>query len=580
MKQLWRYIKPYTWYIFFTVCIKLGGALLELLIPYFMEIILDDVVPAGQKKLIWIYGAGMLLAAIGCLSGNVIANRMSAVSSGKITRTLRHDLFRKLESLSARQMDALTVPSAESRLTSDTYNFNQLLARMQRLGIRAPILLLGGIVMTLSMDAVLALVLIALLPLIGLTVYIVTKKSVPLYKQEQSVLDKVVRVLQENITGVRVIKALSKTEHEKTRFHAVNEELTRIDRKAGIITSLTNPSTSLFLNLGLTLVVVIGAYRVNGGACQSGVIIAFLQYFVMILNAMLGITRIFVMWSKGQASAVRVAEVLALPEDGTTLAQTDKPDADAPHIEFCGVSFSYTGIGKNIDDLSFSLRCGESLGILGETGSGKSTILYLLLRMYDPNEGVIRMNGRDIRTIPQDELCAAVGTVFQNDFVMEGTIAENIRFFRDVDADALLHAARDAQAAEFIAAKENGMESAVAVRGNNLSGGQKQRLLIARALAKKPELLLLDDASSALDYSTDAALRKALRRNYADATTVIVAQRVSTVMGCTHILMLSDGKTIGYGTHAQLLETCPEYRRIAQSQMGEGRDDTCRVCRI
>ena len=321
MEKLGKYIRPYVPYILLTMLIKLLGAGLELLIPYFMEKILDDVVPTGEKLMIFAFGGLMLLCAAGCLASNVIANRMSAVSSGKITRKLRYDLFEKLEGLSAAQMDRLTVPSAESRLTSDTYNINQLLARVQRLGVRAPILLLGGVFMMLSMDPVLALVLVMLLPLIGVIVYVVTKKSVPLYKEEQSVLDRVVRVLQENITGVRVIKALSKTEYEKSRFNTVNEELTAIDRKAGLITAATNPSTSLVLNLGLTLVVLIGAFRVNAGSTKSGVIIAFLTYFVMILNAMLGITRIFVMWSKGEASAHRVADVLALPRDLVPVAE-------------------------------------------------------------------------------------------------------------------------------------------------------------------------------------------------------------------------------------------------------------------
>ncbi len=570
MKRLWKYISPYTLFIAFTVFIKLGGAVLELLIPYFMEIILDDIVPTGNTQKIIIFGLFMLLSAGGCLACNVIANRMSAVSSGKITEKLRHDLFEKLESLSAGQMDVLTVSSAESRLTSDTYNFNQLLARMQRLGIRAPILLAGGIIMMLGMDTVLSLVLISLLPFICLIVYLVTKHSVPLYKEEQSVLDSMVRVLQENITGIRVIKALSKTEHEKERFGDVNEELTGIDRKAGLVTAITNPSTSLILNLGLTLVVVIGAYRVNGGSCQSGVIVAFLQYFVMILNAMLGITRIFVMWSKGQASAVRIADILDLPHDLPVEPQAALPVSDPAHIEFRSVSFSYTGIGKNLDNISFKLNRGESLGILGETGSGKSTIINLLLRMYDPDEGEILIDGRNIKTIPTDELRAKFGVVFQNDFVTEGTIGENISFFRPAEESAIMSAAADAQASEFIEKKENGLNSAVAIRGNNLSGGQKQRLLIARALALNPEILLLDDASSALDYRTDAELRKALKKNHGGTTTVLIAQRVSSIASCNQILVLSDGCAIGRGTHAELMKSCEEYRIIALSQMGEG----------
>lgn len=575
MEKLGKYIRPYVPYILLTMLIKLLGAGLELLIPYFMEKILDDVVPTGEKLMIFAFGGLMLLCAAGCLASNVIANRMSAVSSGKITRKLRYDLFEKLEGLSAAQMDRLTVPSAESRLTSDTYNINQLLARVQRLGVRAPILLLGGVFMMLSMDPVLALVLVMLLPLIGVIVYVVTKKSVPLYKEEQSVLDRVVRVLQENITGVRVIKALSKTEYEKSRFNTVNEELTAIDRKAGLITAATNPSTSLVLNLGLTLVVLIGAFRVNAGSTKSGVIIAFLTYFVMILNAMLGITRIFVMWSKGEASAHRVADVLALPRDLVPVAE-ERNDTfeggEPPHIEFRNVTFSYTGIGANIDNLSFTLKRGESLGILGGTGSGKSTVVNLLMRFYDPQQGEILIDGKNIKSCSEEELKPKFGAAFQNDFVMEGTVGDNIGFFRDLPEESLKRAAEDAQAAEFIFSRQEGMERPVAVRGNNLSGGQKQRLLIARALASDPEILILDDSSSALDYRTDAELRKALKRNYSKTTTVLIAQRISSIRGCTKILVLSDGRAIGLGTHDELMRSCEEYRLIADSQMGEGKE--------
>ena len=570
MKRLMKYIGPYMGLIVLAMFIKLLGAGLELMIPYLMEIILDDKVPAGEKNMIFVYGAGMLLCALGCLAANVIANRMSAKSAGRITLSIRHDLFEKLENLSARQMDKLTVPSAESRLTSDTYNINQLLARMQRLGIRAPILLIGGIAMTLSMDAGLALILIGMLPIIAVVVYLVTKYSVPLYTQQQTVLDKVVRTVQENITGIRVIKALSKTEYEKGRFNEVNTELSEIDQKAGRVTSVTNPTSTLVLNLGLTMVILVGAYRVNNGSTEGGVIVAFLQYFTMILNAMMGVTRIFVMWSKGEASAKRVADVLAEPEDLTVLPQEEAAE-HAPHIEFKDVTFSYTGVGTNLEDLSFTLEHGQTLGILGATGSGKSTLLNLLLRLYDPDKGQVLIDGRDVRTIPYDELRQKFGVVFQNDFVAEGTIGENIRFFREVSDEAVARAAEDAQA-EFIAHKEGGMDAEVVVRGNNLSGGQKQRLLIARALAADPEILILDDASSALDYRTDANLRQSLRENHRATTTVVVAQRISSLRHADLILVLSDGKVIGQGKHDELLANCEEYRIIAQAQMGEGKE--------
>ena len=570
MLQLKKYILPYLPIILLTTLIKLGGAVMELLIPDLMETMLDVKVAEGDLQGIYLYGGLMLLCAVLCLVLNIIANRMSAFSSGKITKAIRHDLFRRLGTLSAAQMDAMTVSSAESRLTSDTYNINQLLARLQRLGIRAPILLLGGTIMMLKMEPVLALVLIALLPVIALVVCFVTKTSVPLYTKQQFVLDKVVRVVQENITGIRVIKALSKSEYEKQRFHNVNDELTQVDQKAGIVTSVTNPASSLTLNIGLTLVVLIGAFRVDAGACKSGVIVAFLQYFVMILNGMMGVTRIFVMWSKGEASAKRVAQALSTPDDLTVIPARE-PEPDAPHIEFRDVSFSYTGIGKNVDHLSFRLEHGQTLGILGATGSGKTTILNLLLRLYDPQEGKILLDGQDIRSIPYETLRKKYGIVFQNDFLAAGTIGENIRFFRDLPQEAVSQAAHHAQA-DFIWAKEGQMDASVVMRGNNLSGGQKQRILIARALAGNPEILVLDDASSALDYRTDSLLRKALRQHYRDTTTVLVAQRISSLRHADLILVLSDSQVIGAGTHEQLMETCEEYRIIAQTQMGDEKE--------
>ncbi|MBR6570293.1 MAG: ABC transporter ATP-binding protein [Clostridia bacterium] len=571
MADLKRYLRPFWGYMALTMLIKLAGAIMELLIPYLMEIMLDVKVPAGELNGIYLCGALMLLCAFFCLATNVIANRMSAVSSGKITQAIRHDLFKKLESLSARQMDELTTASAVSRLTSDTYNINQFLARTQRLGIRAPSLLIGGIAIMLSLDPVLALVLIAMLPIIALVVYLVTKTTIPLYTDVQTVLDKVVRVVQENITGIRVIKALSKTEDEKKRFHSVNEELTVTDQKAGTIAAITNPTSSLVLNLGLTVVVLVGALQVNGGHTQPGMIVAFLQYFTMILNAMMGVTRIFVMWSKGEASAKRVSTVMELPEDLTVQEALAEIEPAAPHIEFRNVSFSYTGVGENLTNLSFKLQHGQVLGILGPTGCGKSTILNLLMRLYDPDKGQILIDGQDIRTMDAAKLRQRFGVVFQNDFVTEGTIADNIRFFRDLDDAALERAAKDAQA-EFIQQKEGCMEAEVMVRGNNLSGGQKQRLLIARALAANPEILILDDASSALDYRTDANLRRALRQNYRNTTTLLVAQRVSSLRHADLILVLDDGCVTGAGTHEQLMETCEEYRIIAQTQMGDGKE--------
>ena len=576
MNKLMKYVRPQLWYMVLTLVIKFAGTYADLWIPTLMETMLDEKVPLGDVRQIYTFGGLMLLCAVACLVLNLTANRMAAFSSGRITRGIRHDLFAKLQSLSARQMDELTISSAESRLTSDTYNVNSMLTRIQRMGIRAPILLVGGIIMLVQMDWVLSLVLIVLLPIISAAIILISKKSLPVYTRQQSVLDDVVRVSQENITGIRVIKALSKTEHEKRRFEKVNQELSEVSQKAGRISATNGPITSVVFRVGLTLVVLVGAYRVNSGAIQPGVIIAGLQYFTMILSAMTGITRIFILWTKGEASAKRIAQVLELPED-MAVEEAVTPEENPCHIEFRNVSFSYTGVGKNIDSLSFRLEHGQTLGILGSTGSGKSTILNLLMRLYDVDGGQVLIDGQDIRTIAYEDLRRKFGIVFQNDFITEGTIAHNIRFFRDLTEEAVQKAADCAQAG-FIAEMEGGMEAEVVIRGNNLSGGQKQRLLIARALAADPEILVLDDASSALDYQTDANLRRALRKHYRNTTTVLVTQRVSSLKHADLILVLSEGCVIGAGDHDHLMNTCEEYQLIAKTQMGEVAGEKGGVC--
>ena len=570
MGRLKHYIKPHLLYIIITMAIKFVATYVELWIPSLMEIMLREETVSSGTEQIWFYGGLMLLCAIGCLVLNITANRMTAFSSGRITKKIRHDLFQKLQRLSAKQMDELTIPSAESRLTSDTYNVNVMLTRLQRMGIRAPILLIGGIIMMVRMDWKLSLIMIALLPIITVTVLTVTRKSIPLHENQQSILDKVVRVLQENITGIRVVKALSKTQYERDRFEGVNKELADMGQKAGMVTSITGPVNSAVLNLGLTAVVLFGAFRVNSGGIHASVIVASLQYFIMILNATMVTTRIFVLWGKGEASAKRVADVLETPEDLVVEAAAE-PETAPAHIEFRDVSFSYTGVESNLENLSFRLDHGQTLGILGSTGSGKSTILNLLMRLYDVDSGSILLEGQDIKQIPTEELRKKFGVVFQNDFITEGTLGHNIRFFRDLSQEEVEQAARCAQA-DFIWEKEGRFEGEVVVRGNNLSGGQKQRLLIARALAARPEILVLDDASSALDYQTDANLRRALRENYRDTTTVLVTQRISSLQHADLILVLDDGQVIGAGSHQQLMESCEEYRMIAQTQMGDGRE--------
>lgn len=547
------------------ILIKFAATIVELFLPWLLSVILDEAVPSGDVKQVLFWGALMILSAAFALLGNVVANRMSTRISGNFTVVLRHDLFEKVTRLSCADTDRFTTPSLISRLTSDTYNVHNLVDRMQRLGIRAPIILLGGIVMTVSLEPVLTLTLVAILPLLSWIVWYVSKKGIPLFTKSQVASDSLVRKIQENMTGVRVIKALSKSDYEKERFDEINAESAARERRAGNLMAVTNPSMNLLLNIGLTLVIVIGAFRVNAGLTLPGTIIAFLSYFTLILTALMMVSRMFTLMSKGAASAERIAEVLEAP-DPLAPAEPDREETDAM-VEFRHVSFSYNKVHDDLTDISFTLKRGETLGIIGPTGSGKTTILSLLLRFYDPDSGEIRIAGERLPGIPTEVLHSRFGVVFQNDFLFADTIRENIDFGRGLSDESVHQAARTAQAG-FIAEKDGGFDHPLTVKGANLSGGQKQRVLIARALAAHPDILLLDDCSSALDYKTDAALRKALQKEYGDTTSIIVTQRVSTIKNADRILFLNEGKVLGSGTHRQLLASCPAYREIYEVQMG------------
>ena len=570
------------------LAIKIAGTLVELALPYILGMILNEIIvnyadtrdmEGGLRSILW-WGGIMAVCAVAALVFNILANRMAARVARDVATAIRHDLFDSTLRLSCAQADAFTVPSLESRLTSDTYNVHHMVGMMQRLGVRAPILLAGGLLITLALDPVLTLVMFSVMPLIVLTVVIVSKRGVPLYRQSQQSGDAMVRVVREDAQGIRVIKALSRKEYEQERYEAVNEQLVRDGMKASANMSVSNPLINLFLNIGLVAVMFVGAIRVNDGLCQPGTIISFIQYFTILSNALLSITRIFMMFTKGAASMNRICEVL--DAKGQDVCEAASPGAMAlpenpdRYVSFENVSFSYRGKTDNARGISFDLPKGGTLGIIGATGSGKTTLLSLLMRFYRVPEdrGTIRIGGRDIRSMTPAELRSRFGVAMQNDFLYAGTIEDNIRFGRDISHEQVVHAATMAQAHEFISKLDDGYDHKLTVKGTNLSGGQKQRLLIARALAGCPDILVLDDASSALDYRTDASLRSALREDEAinRATTVIVAQRVSSIKHADLILVLDRGEIIGRGTHEQLSspgdEGCAVYREIAESQMG------------
>ena len=573
-----KYIRPYFGQMGYGFVIKFTGTIMDLCIPYILAHIIDEVIPQKDRALVLWWGAGMILCSVLAVTFNVIANRKASLVASRVTRTLRHDLFEKIMYLSNRNMDAFTKPSLISRMTSDTYDIQQTVARIQRLGVRAPILLIGGIFVTFTLDWAMALVLVALLPLLAALSVFVSQKGIPIYAKLQEKTDQMVRAVREDIAGIRVIKALSKTEYEREKFRQVNAAVIEREKKAGMVMAVMNPSLNIFLNLGLVCVILVGAYRVNAGVSEVGKILAFTTYFTLILNAMMSISKMFSMISKSIASGGRIWRVLdagedmeVLPEEGVSQAQVgqDKAEASA-RIVFDHVTFSYyKGQMPSVKDLSFTVRKGETLGIIGEIGSGKSTVLNLLMRMYDTDQGRILVDGRDVRTYSPKELKEKFGVVFQNDMIFEDTIAENVALGRSLTQEQIQEALRYAQASEFVSQRSQEEDNALNIRGANLSGGQKQRVLIARALAMRPEILILDDSSSALDYKTDALLRKGIREHYKDTTLVIVAQRISSIRHAEHILVLEDGNVIGYGNHEELMKSCETYREISHSQMGE-----------
>lgn len=583
MRFIFSYLKKYWKIVAIVIIIKFSATLGELMLPYVLEHMIDDVVPIKDMRQIFLWGAVMVVLAVCVRQFNVKANRLSVRVSKECIYEIRRDLFWKSINLSGNQLDEFGLPSLNSRMTSDSYNLQSFIQSGQTLGVRAPIMLLGGIIITLTMDKRLASILCILAPIMVVAVVFISMKGIPLYDKVQQSVDSIVRIMRENITGIRVVKALSKEDYEIRRFAKANEQMMKKEIKAGVIMSLPGPVMTLVLNVGLTIVVVAGAICVNNGTTQPGVILAFLTYFNMILMGVMAFNRVFMLMSKANASANRIAavvntedELVPLPEEYA--ANTDREE----FIIFDHVNFSYgrgkeetsvnqfagEGRQKCLKDIDFSMKKGGTLGIIGATGCGKTTIINLLLRFYDADEGNIFINGKDVRTYDKDELHRMFGVVFQNDVIFADTLKDNISFGRKVSLQEIENSAADAKAQEFIEGYEDKYEHRAVIHGANLSGGQRQRILIARALAAAPQILILDDSSSALDYKTDAALRKAIREHHEDTTTIIVAQRISSIMSLDDIIVLDEGNIIGHGTHEELMQSCKMYQEIYQTQMG------------
>lgn len=567
MKTVLGYLRPHARRVVLGVSVKFSAAILELALPLLLAHIIDDCVPEGDLGAIRRAGLGMMVLAFGAAFCNITANRMAAWVSMEMTRDLRRDLYRRAQSLSCAQADRISLSSLVSRLTNDTYNVHQMFDKIQRGGIRAPMLVLGGLTLTALQAPLLGLVQLGACGLTFLAIALVTRRGIPHYTRAQEAVDTVVRILRENASGVRVIKAMACQGRERARFEEASRAARRAEETAGGIMAAANPLSDFLLNTGLVLVVAAGAVLVNAGWLASGQIVAFLSYFTLIQTATLGLAKLFVKLSKGVASARRIEEILLAPED-----QPARPGVgrDGPELGMERVSFSYLGMEQDLEDASFTLNKGETLGILGPTGAGKTTLISLLLRLYDAGEGVVWVGGRDVAGLDRTALGSRFGVVFQNEALLNDSVYENISFLRSLPREDVEAAAGTAQIGDFIRSLPEGLDTCVDIRGANLSGGQRQRLLVARALAARPGVLILDSADSALDYRTAAGLYAALRRDYPGVTLVVISERVAALQGADRILVLEEGRIAAQGSHAQLLKTNQRYRKMAELQMGGG----------
>lgn len=571
MRKLIKFLKPYKILLIIGPTFKLLEAILELFLPFLMSKVIDKGVAAGDTHYIWNMGGLMLATSIlGVCFALICQYSASIVSQGTGTE-IRNAMFQHISTFSNTEIDRFGTVSLINRLTSDVNQIQLAVAMLIRLVIRAPFLCIGGLVMAFILDIKLSIILCLVLPIFILILVIIMKKNVPIYRIVQKKLDQIGLVLRENLNGVRVIRAFARTDYEKERFAVRNEEYSDNSIKVGKISALLNPLTSLILNISIAAIIWYGGIRVNTGSMTTGEIIAFVGYVTQILAALIVISNLVVLYTKAFASAGRVIEVF---EAKTSILNNKDSMRDEESqiceyiVEFSNVSMSYSSNDNcDIANINFRVKRGETIGIIGGTGSGKSTIVNLIPRFYDVKSGNVFVNGIDVREHDLKQLRDKIGIVPQKTVLFTGTIAENIRWGKaDATMEEVRRAADIAQASEFIERLPEGFDTKIFRGGTNVSGGQRQRLTIARALVRKPEILILDDSFNALDYATDAALRKALKQGAKDMTTFIVTQRASTIRSADQIIVLNDGEIAGIGKHEELLESCEVYREICESQ--------------
>ena len=573
MRKLVRYLKNYKLNLTLGPLAKLTEAIFELIVPLVMSDIIDNGID-GDGGLEYVLSHGAIMVALGVLglACALTCQYLAAKCSQGFGTELRNDLFRHINTLSFKELDKFGTPSIVNRLSSDVNQLQYMVAMLIRLVIRAPFLVIGAAVMAMTINLKLSLVFIAAAPLIAVALYFIMSRSIPLYKNVQQKLDKVAQITRENLSGVRVVRAFSEQEYEKDRFDKSADELTRGAIVVGRISALLNPATFVIINAAIIAILWFGGGLVNTGEMTQGEVFAFVNYMTQISLALVVVAQLVVTVTKAIASGTRVVELLdatpSITDDGNTEVDTS---VDSPAVKFDHVSFGYNEGKYTLTDLTLTVPRGASVGVIGGTGSGKSTLVNLLARFYDVSEGSVELFGTDVKKYPLKQLRRTVAYVPQNTMLFSGTIRSNLLMGgRDADDETLWKCLETAQAASFVREKEKGLDSVVMQGGKNFSGGQRQRLAVARALAAHSDILVLDDSSSALDFATDLNMRTAINATRGDTTLFLVSQRATSLKDCDVIVVLDGGLVAGIGKHDDLLKTCDVYREIYLSQTDGG----------
>lgn len=568
--KILKNLSVYKWIILAIFGLVFIQSLSELFLPTLMADIIDNGVIPSDMPVIWKTGGIMLLVTVISALAAVAASYFSSKAAMGLGRDLRRKVFNHVEGFDLQDFDKVGTASLITRTTNDITQIQQVVLMMLRMVLTAPIMFIGGLIMALSKDAKLSLVIVAAMPVLIIAIVFIFKKGLPLFQTVQKRLDRLNLVLRENLTGIRVVRAFNREKDEQDRLGTANKELKSVSIKVNRLMAFMMPTMMVVMNLTVVGVIWFGGIRIESGAMQIGDLMAYIQYVTMIMMSLVMASVMFIMIPRAAVSANRINEVLEM--DPTEMHEgTEKADHQRGTLEFENVTFHYPEAEEAaLSDISFKANIGETTAIIGGTGAGKTTLINLIPRFYDVTSGTIRINGVRIQDTTQEEIRSRIGLVPQKALLFSGTVADNLRMGnKDATTEEIEHAARIAQAEDFITSMKDSYESEISQGGSNLSGGQKQRLSIARALIRKPDIYLFDDSFSALDYKTDAQLRAVLTEETKDATVVIVAQRVSTVIDADQIIVLDKGKIAGIGKHKELYEENTVYREIVESQLSE-----------